>query len=79
MQFLLRSGSWSGGVGFIDSLDDFLLSRVENMWRWRRKHGSFQSSVGMPRIAATVLPLQLLKSVQPKNVLGSARLLQSRD
>lgn len=49
------------------------------MWRWRREHGSFQPSVRMPRIAAAVLPLQLLKSVQPENVLGSARLLQSGD
>src|SRR5262245_61568995 len=43
---------------------------------WQRERGDFKPSIRVPRIAAAVLALQLLKSVQPENFLRHTRLLQ---
>ena len=47
--------------------------------RWHCERGNFQPSICVPRVAAAVLSLQLLKSVQPENIFCHTSLLQSVD
>ena len=52
------------------------ISRRWKRWGSQREHGDLKPSIRVPWIAAAILTLQLLKSVQPENFLRHPRLLQ---